>query len=176
MKKRVKRHAVVQPLDQSIKLIALTQGQNAIVDAVDYEWLNQWNWFAHWNPPTRSFYAGRSDHGKVTIIMHRIILGCSTRREEGDHKNNDTLDNRRDNLRKCVRLYNARNKRKGKNNTSGFKGVSWHYNRWESRIMVNNVPFRIGGYKTAEDAARAYDEAAKRLHGEFAHLNFPLEN
>ena len=79
----VKRHAVVQPLDQSIKLIPLTQGRNAVVDAVDYEWLMQWNWCAAWCPITRSFYATRRDYTVnrrlgITVPMHRVIMGMPT--------------------------------------------------------------------------------------------------
>src|SRR5712664_3456881 len=120
MKIRVKRHAVTQPLDTSYRLIPLTQGQNAIVDLEDFEWLSQWNWCADWNSCTRSFYAQRRGNNRKTTL-HRCILKCK-HGEEGDHKNGDTLDHRRKNLRKCNRSQNMQNKTKLRINTSGYKG------------------------------------------------------
>ena len=71
-KLRVKRHAVTQPLDQSYRLIPLTQGQNAIVDVEDFEWLDQWNWCAQWTG--RHFYAVRHD-GIELRSMAECCLG-----------------------------------------------------------------------------------------------------
>jgi len=167
-----KRHPVTQPSDPSYKIIALTRGQNALVDTEDFEWLSKYNWFAHWCPDTRSFYALRAGPNHRSIPMHREILNCSPR-QQGDHINHDTLDNRKLNLRKCRKAMNNRNQRRRIDNTSGFKGVSWHYNKWRSRIMVNKIPMNIGGFDTIEEAARAYDAAAKEFHGEFAYFNFP---
>ena len=169
MKRNVKRHVPTQPQDQSIKLIPLTKGQNAIVDAVDFEWLSQWNWSAYWNKCTKSFYAQRGLPPQ--LWMHSFILGCK-KGEEGDHKNHDTLDNRRENLRKATRSENARNMRIS-TNTSGYRGVCWHQNRWVAMIKIHQKPIYLGRFRSKEDAARAYDAAAKIHHGEFATLNFP---
>lgn len=176
-----KRHPVTQPLDKPYRFIALTQGQTAIVDAEDFEWLNQWNWFAWWSPDTRCFYAVRSGkRGKrnpnpTRLYMHRVILGCKKRQEEGDHKNHNTLDNRRKNLRKCTRAQNGRNIKMPCTNTSGYKGVFRDKRRkiWFTQIGVNNTSKYVGTFHRPEDAAHAYDEAAKKYYGEFAHLNFP---
>jgi|SRR6266850_2799308 len=167
MKHRMKRHAVVQPLDTSYRVIPLTKGQNAIVDAEDFEHINQWNWCAQWCEETQSFYAQRG--GGVRI--HQVILGCKW----GDHKNHDTLDNRRENLRKCTRSQNCRNARIRRDNTSGFKGVGWHerIKKWEARIVVNKKQKYLGVFASKEDAARAYDIAAEVYHREFALKNFP---
>jgi hypothetical protein len=164
---RVKRHAVTQPLDTSYKIIPLTKGQNTLVDTADYDMLNQWNWCAQWCEETQSFYAQKG--GGVRI--HQLILGCKW----GDHKNHDTLDNRRENLRKCTRSQNARNARIRVDNKSGFKGVSWteRLNKWQVRIVVNRKSKYLGLFTSKEDAARAYDRAAEIYHGEFALKNFP---
>lgn len=182
MKRHVKRHAVVQPLDQSYRFIPLTQGQNAIVDAKNFEWLNQWNWCATWCKSTKSFYAVRQSPRKSNkirklIYMHRVILGCS-QKKEGDHKNRNTLDMRKRNLRKCTRSQGQRNRGLQSNNTSGFRGVSWLRDRhlWEAKIRMPGKHIHLGKFLSAKEAAHAYDKAAKKYHGEFACLNFPTQN
>jgi hypothetical protein len=86
---RVEREPVVQPLDESIKLIPLTKGQFALVDAADYDWLMQWPWNAYWHPRTKSYYARRA-HGP---LMHRFILGLTDPKIKGDHRDGNTLNN-----------------------------------------------------------------------------------
>jgi AP2 domain len=170
MKYRVKRHTVVQPLNESYRLIPLTQGQNAIVDLEDFERLSRHNWHVQWNPNTKSFYALTSGQ----IAMHRMILGCKAD-EEGDHIDRNTLNNRRKNLRKCARFHqNNWNQGPNRRNTTGYKGVNWlpKSRKWQARIRANKKMTYLGLFESAEDAAHAYDDAARRLHGEFAFLNF----
>lgn len=173
-KKCVKRHAVTQPLDPSYRLIPLTQGQNAIVDAADYEWLNQWNWLAHWYPATKTFYAERRVKAGKNIFMHTFILDCDGT-ALGDHKNHNTLDNRRNNLRRATRLQNASNQKLYRSSTSGYKGVVWHkkMQMWTARVQLNKKRRWLGQFQTSKDAALAYDKEARKHRGEFAVLNFP---
>ena len=168
MKRRMYRHPVVQPPDQSYRLIPLTRNQNAIVDVEDFEWLNQWNWHATWCSDTKSFYA-HSEVEENMLAMHRVILGCGPR-EQGDHKNRNTLDNRRSNLRKCTHQQNHFNARRF--NKTGYKGVVKLHGKWRARITIDGRRRHLGYYNSAEEAARAYDRAAIELHGEFANLNF----
>lgn len=168
-KLHVVRHEVTQPLDQSYRLIPLTQGQNAIVDVEDFEWLSQWNWCARRKPSTGKFYAGRGVRikNKAQIIaMHAVILEFPG----GDHKNRNTLDNRRENLRKCTLAQNGRNRGRQRNNKSGFKGVCWD-GGWRATIRINGKIKHLGRFESPKDAARAYNEAAKKHYGEFAYLN-----
>ena len=172
-KRSVKRHAVVQPLDQSIRLIPLTRGQNAMVDSADFEWLSQWNWQAQWNDCTKSFYARRWESSDRSIKnMHREILGCMGE-EEGDHENHDTLNNRRLNLRRASKQENCGNQRKPSNNTSGYKGVSWHkqHKKYAAGIRIHYKRMHLGYFDTAEQAAHAYNEAALWYFGDFSLLN-----
>jgi|HubBroStandDraft_5_1064220.scaffolds.fasta_scaffold173800_1 hypothetical protein len=171
MKLHMKRHAVTQPLDASYRLIPLTQGQNTIVDVEDFEFLSQWNWLARKKKSTGRFHVGRYEitkEGKRVVAMHVVIMGGPA-----DHKNRNGLDNRRENLRPCTAAQNSKNRSLHRNNKSGFKGVCWNKRRrkWTAMIGFNWDQKEIGCFKTKEAAALAYNEAAKRFHGEFASLN-----
>jgi hypothetical protein len=182
MKITVERHAVQQPEDKSVKLIPLTKGLNATVDASDYEWLMQWNWLAHWNPNAKAHYAVRmtSAEGKTRrIAMHREIMGV-TPEEQVDHiETGNTLDNRRANLRIASVKQNAANRRKRVDNTSGYKGVTFYprNGKWMAQLCTRIDGRRsnrfLGYFDTPEAAAAAYDGEAVRVHGKFAHLNLP---
>lgn len=156
--------------------IPLTQGQVAIVDEEDYEKVNQFKWHAQWSPRTQSYYAVRTTypngykHKALAIRMHSFLMG-----EMADHKNHDTLDNQKDNLRPTTFLQNGANKQLSRRNTSGYKGVSLERSRakWKASIMHDGKPKNLGRFDDPLDAAKAYDAAAKELFGEFAHLNFP---
>jgi len=176
-KRRVTRHEVTQPLNTSYRFIPLTKGQNAIVDVEDFEQMNQWNWCAHWNERSQTFYATRNNGRDVK--MHRVILGCK-KGEEVDHINHNGLDNRKSNLRKCSSSQNSCNRRMRKDNTSGIKGVYWYKLRaqWKAQIQVNGKNKHLGFFSSKEEAAQIYSEAAKKLHGEFAfpgQLNYPAK-
>ena len=172
-KRRVKRHPVTQPSDSSYRLIPLTRNQNTKVDAADYDWLNQWNWTAM--KTKAGFYAVRgATKDSAYVTMQSVILDCGPS-EEGDHKNRDTLDNRRENLRKCRHGQNIQNAKLSVANRSGFRGVTWNAvnKNWMAKITLLRKQIYIGSFETAEAAAMAYDAEAKKLHGEFASLNFP---
>jgi hypothetical protein len=104
--------------------------------------------------------------------MHRYLMGEPS--EEVDHENGDGLDNRRKNLRRATHAQNMMNalSRRG---SSRFKGVFWSVNRWQAAIRDDYRKVYLGQFKIEEDAARAYDDAARRIHGAFARLNFPIE-
>lgn len=105
--------------------------------------------------------------------MHRVIAntpaGVFT-----DHVDGDTLNNQCSNLRDATNAQNLQNRGKQQNNTSGYKGVSWHkgHGAFGATIGDDNNLRHLGYFATAEDAARAYDKAARELHGEFAITNF----
>jgi len=158
------------------KEIQLTQGKVAIVDDEDFEYLNQWKWHCKING--NNFYAVRSikyTNGKYDkkIVMHRFLLNVSNSRLHVDHVNNDSLDNRKINLRICTHDENLRNRKINLNNTSGYKGVYWHKigKKWTSVIGINKKIIYLGLFINPIDAARAYNAAALKYHGEFANLN-----
>ncbi len=156
-----------------ISLIPLSSGKYAIVDIADYAWLMQWTWYARLN--RRTWYAGRTVFGpRRRVYMHRVILG-TPKGEIVDHRYGYGLDNRRVIIRPCTAQQNNHNRRIAKNNTSGFKGVSWRpvEKKWVANIMIGGRCLYLGYFCCIVKAARAYDKAAKENFGEFACLNFP---
>jgi hypothetical protein len=162
-----------------MKTIPLTQGQVALVDDEDVERLSQFKWYALWSPNIGSYYARHQlnpVNGKREMLwMHRFIMGARTG-EHIDHRNHDTLDNQKSNLRLVLREENQRNRGKPKHNTSGYKGVTLRarVNRWEASIKIYGRTQYLGNHVTPEDAARAYDAKAIELFGEFALTNAAL--
>jgi hypothetical protein len=112
--------------------------------------------------------------GVKTVYLHREIMNATDERFV-DHRNCDSLDNRRSNLRFATRTENVRNRRKQKNTTSQFIGVSFHKSKgkWVSEIRCNGKRIWLGRFKSELEAAKARDRAAKKYHGNFARLNFP---
>jgi len=159
-----------------MKLIPLTQGKFAMVDDSDFEWLNQWKWYALKSHNT--WYAVRNietgvDGKQERLYMHRIILSIDNPKTKGDHRDHDGLNNQRENLRLCTDAQNQANRRSSANGTSKYLGVSW-YSRdkvWKAQINKYGKTNHLGYFKNEIDAAIAYNNAAKKLHGEFANLN-----
>jgi len=156
-----------------MKEILLTQGQVTQVSDWRYDFLNQWKWYAHWDPDTKSFYAVRDDRStgkRIHIRMHNLILGIP---KDGDHIDGNTLNNQDDNLRPDPEHRNQQNCKKYSNNTSGYKGVTWYkpLNKWKAQIGFQGKVYHIGYFNILEDAAHARDDKALELHGEFARLN-----
>ena len=128
----------------------------------------------------RAFYAARAIKaidGKLhPRPMHRQILKVPDSLFV-DHINHDGLDNRRANLRPATFTQNIRNRAKFNNRTyaSKFKGIVWHpyRKRWQVKIRVNHKPIFLGSFHDEVEAAKAYDRAAEKYHGDFASLNFP---
>jgi hypothetical protein len=156
--------------------IFLGEGFYTIVDLSDYYLLNNFRWSA--KRDRRNIYAVRflnEPLKQATIVsLHRIILN-SPPNFLVDHKNGHTLDNRRENLRLATRSQNVHNKCKTQSETSSkFIGVSLEKRRgrWDVRIRHEGKQIWIGAFDNEIDAAKAYDEAAKKYHGEFARLNF----
>ena len=158
-----------------MKEIQLTQGKVALVDDEDYDYLNQFKWQAN-QKQNKRFYAwrGKKINGKYRMIyLHRFILKLTDKKIFVDHANMDTLDNRKINLRICNRSQNAVNTDKNKINLLGYKGISFdkRSNKYYSSISVNKKRIHLGTFINPIDAARAYNAAAQKYHGEFANLN-----
>ena len=116
------------------KIIPLTQGQVTIVDDEDFDKYGMNKWYAKWDKSTKLFYATRSVHyysndrrRKVkTVRLHRVIMEAQDG-EIIDHRNHNTLDNRRLNLRAATMSQNLANRKGNESrNTSGYRGVTWN--------------------------------------------------
>ena len=109
---------------------------------------------------------------EIKMYLHQFLLKTSDGLQI-DHKDQNPLNNRKNNLRKCTNAQNSRNSKIPKNNKSGYKGVSWHKAscKWRAQIGYNYKCIPLGLYHCKDEAAKAYNEAAIKYFGEFASLN-----
>jgi hypothetical protein len=152
-----------------MKEIPLTHGIVALVDDGDFERLSQWKWHLK-----ESGYAVRRSYpSRKFISMHREVSKPPAELEV-DHINGNRLDNQAKNLRNCTRAENSHNTKAHNDNATGFKGVTYLKRRkkWMARICKNYLTTYLGYFETPEAAARAYDEAARKIFGTFANLNY----
>lgn len=157
-----------------MRVIELTQGMATILDDEDYDKFAQYRWcFSKVKGGGYAVRGGRKSEGRSKLVLlHREIMNAP----EGmvvDHKNGDTLDNRKCNLRICTETQNHQNAKKASHNTTGFKGVSFSKKRQRffAQIVSHGKHHWLGQFVTAVEAHAAYCEAASRLHGDFARHN-----
>ena len=154
---------------ESLALIPLYGDLFSLVDAQDAD-LARFKWYRFEGNST--LYSKGKVDGKH-LFLHRVIAARMGITGLVDHKNRRGLDNRRCNLRQATHSQNTSNSGPRRNGTSGFKGVSRWGDRWQAGIKIDGRRRGLGHFFSKEEAARAYDAAAKTLFGEFAYLNFP---
>ncbi len=159
--------------------ISLGESFFTIVSPEDFYRLNKFHWSR--KKSRNNFYAVRfvndDDKDIKFSSMHREITNAPAGLLV-DHKNLNTLDNTRTNLRLATRSQNQYNRKKIKSKTSSrFVGVCFHkkHKKWYAFIRYESKLLWLGAFDNEIDAAKAYDAAAKKYHGEFARLNFPEE-
>lgn len=143
----------------------------ALVDDDDYDYLNQWDWKVVID--RGCFYVRRGNN----IAMHREVLGLPERIIDGicgDHIDHNGLNCQKHNLRIATRKQNSINRNSERKSTSMYLGVSKDKNSglWRSQIRSCGKVIHLGRFKDEIEAAKAYDDAAKTHHKEFANLNF----
>lgn len=108
----------------------------------------------------KSYYAHR-----LVFLMHKGYLPKTI-----DHINGDPADNHIENLRAASTQQNQHNRRMSKNNTSGYKGVSWNNSlkKWYAYIHLESKRIHLGTFNTAEEADAVVRKAREELHGTFA--------
>jgi hypothetical protein len=163
MKKRPTR------IEGDIGYVLLADGTEATIDAEDAELVGQYNWSLRNSYVVTNLPLGNGKHR--TLGLHRLVMGDP----EGklvDHRKGAKLDNRKAALRVATKAQNNENRKINSNNTSGHKGVSWHKatKKWQAQIKHEGKKINLGRFTDLEGAAKAYREAAVRLHKEFANF------
>lgn len=152
--------------------IPLTKDKFTIIDREDCERVMQYKWC--FGGRGYAIRAGKYANGKQSpnIKLHRFLINAPAGYEV-DHINGDTLDNRKANIRVCTVQQNQRNRSLGKNNSSGYKGVTWvkAQGKWRAQLALSKGKRYLKSFDTAIEAALAYDEVALEHFGEFALTN-----
>jgi len=138
----------------------------ALVDDEDFEYLNQWKWQA--TIRKKGSYVSKTGGAR----MHNMIMN-PPKGLEVDHADRDGFNNQKFNLRFASRAENNSNQGIRVDNTSGLKSVTWHkrIKKWQVRLQKEGKRMHLGYYNTKEEAAKVYNEMAKKQHGQFAYLN-----
>ena len=144
------------------------------IDTADYPLIEKYHWQATKFPKSRTMYATTSV-GEQTVYMHRILIAGV---EKVDHRDLNGLNNCRSNLRRATQSQQMANTgkrslRRGMNPTSKYKGVHWDKQRVTFRAVIHLLgkTVYLGRFDSEIEAARVYNEAAKKHFGEFARLN-----
>jgi hypothetical protein len=102
--------------------------------------------------------------------MHRVIMNAG-KNQIVDHKDGNGLNNQRSNLRFCNPSQNAANRIQIKSNKSGYRGITLRPNgRYMVRVCFKNKRRSVGTFNTIDEAIKAYNNEAFKVHGEFAIL------
>ena len=153
-----------------------------IIDLEDVPLLENRSWYMSGNKckyPAAGLCKVVPGHGKYgrkysILYLHRHLMS-TPKNLECDHINGNTFDCRKVNLRNCTKKENCLNKKKTtKEATSIYKGViKYRDGRWDANISTNGKARFLGRFESEKAAARAYDIASIKYHGEFGSLNFP---
>ncbi len=160
--------------------VPLTQNKRTLIDMSDWEKVAPYQWHILRNHRLKKHRAKLYVYGWINtpvrrkVLLHRFLM-VEPKGLEIDHKDHDSLNNRRSNLRAATRSQNARNMRRNLDGSSRFLGVSRRRDcdRWQAQIKSDGYSIGLGLFKHEEDAAYAYDKMARLIHREYANLNFP---
>jgi len=154
---------------QIICVIANNTGNEFIFDLYMLDALKNKGWYEE------KGYLRSNETAHKVVYAHHYVAGypLKIRKYHTDHIDGNKKNNLSKNLRVVPAIINIMNSKLQKNNTSGFKGVRYHKGakKWLARIGVNRKDIHLGLFKTAQEAAIAYDKKAYELYGEDALTN-----
>lgn len=158
-------------VDGDVARIQMFGGVEALIDVADIDLASTRHWCSvHREKDKTTYVQSPGRRPAKTITLHRLLLGF-LEGQTVDHVNRNGLDNRRANLRIASQRQNLANRRPW--SATGLKGVYLQPERWIARGREGDRRVMLGAFRTAEEAARAYDTWAKGHFGEFAYLNYP---
>lgn len=150
------------------KEIPLQNGMFAIVDYEDYEKVNEHNWFLTKSGSVTSYIMKNQ-----VVTLGRFILDVDDKTKNVVNINDNYLDYRRNNLKITTKQEAVTRSRGHRNTSSKYKGVFWHTSggKWRAAITKDGKKKWLGGFRNEDDAALAYNKAARELFGEGCYLN-----
>ena len=168
----------IEIVDNEYVKIYMKHNRVGFFDIEFLDVVKQYHWCSCKDGNTYYMKAYAKIDGKRTNIkLHRLIMG-SPEGKVINHKDHNGLNNRKYNLEICTHVENSRYANLSKVNTSGYKGVYWHKRGavWCAKIKYCDKAIHLGSFKNKIDAAKAYNEAALKYHGQFALLNVIEQN
>ena len=165
------------PVPDGTITVPLSQGAVAIIDADNADRVLRYSWHLHSRGYAARARRAEDGPGSGVIFMHRAILDAPAHMPVRRCLGSSRLDNRRTNLRLATLSQSRAGVALRRDNRSGFRGVTWakRAQQWQAEIQVAGKRQFLGYFDVKEDAARAYDAAARDAFGEFAQFNFPPE-
>lgn len=151
-----------------VSAVDVGHGRIALISDEDRTKVAMFRW--HSRRSKRGSYYARSFSTGTLMLMHRLILNTPSHLET-DHKNGNGLDNRQENLRIATRTQNICNSRRQRWKAP-YRGLAVEGNKYRARISFEGKTQNLGLYDSPEEAARVYDSAARKIHGDFAQVNF----
>lgn len=133
-------------------------------DLKDYDKIKNYCWYIDDN----GYVLNKTDEGYIS--MHRLVMGLENGdKREVDHIYHHKNDNRKLQLRIVTSSQNKMNKDKQSNNTSGTRGVSYHFgiDKWIAEIRLNYNKIYLGAFNTKEEAIKVRKEAEEKYFGEY---------
>lgn len=136
-----------------------------------------YTWFAKYNHTNDEYYVVASVyHPELQqtrpIFLHQFLTNANGK--DVDHENNDTLDNRKSNLRIVVESNNSKNRKgRNKNNKSGYRNVTWNKadGKWIVQLQISGKNKRLGSFDDVHEAGKFAEEMRQKYYGEFAGKN-----